>query len=185
MRTGRTLRGRFARDVTTRYLFSPVRVTRVVEFGSFRLDTVSHRLWRGDERVSVTPKAFDLLRYLVEHRDRLVSQREILEALWPKTHVNPEVVKKHVLEIRKALGDRSRRPVFIETFPKRGYQFVAPVREAPVGKLPTPDRDGTRGTMVGRAAAMRQLERCVDSALSGDRQLVFVTGEAGVGKTTL
>jgi DNA-binding winged helix-turn-helix (wHTH) protein len=159
-------------------------VTRVLEFGSFRLDTVSHRLWRGDERVSVTPKAFDVLRYLVEHHDRLVSQREILETLWAGTHVNPEVVKKHILEIRKALGDRSRPPVFIETFPKRGYQFVAPVREAPLGMQPA-DLRGAPATMVGRAAAMQRLERCLTRALSGDRQLVFVTGEAGVGKTTV
>src|SRR5262245_36488183 len=177
-RTGETLGGRFAPNVTARYLFGPVRVTRVVEFGSFRLDTVSHRLWRGDERVSITPKAFDLLRYLIERRDRLVSQREILEALWPQTHVNPEVVKKHILEIRKALGDRSSRPIFIETFPKRGYQFVAPVRDAPAGVQPSPDLGRTRATMVGRAAAMRQLDRCLDVALSGARQLVFVTGEA-------
>src|SRR5215510_2008749 len=124
-----------------------------MEFGPFRLDTVSHRLWRGDARVSVTPKAFDLLRYLIEHRERVVSQNEILDALWPRTHVNPEVVKKHILEIRKALGDRSRPPVFIETFPKRGYQFVAAVREAPVSAS-RPDL-ATPGTMVGRDAAMR------------------------------
>jgi DNA-binding winged helix-turn-helix (wHTH) protein/tetratricopeptide (TPR) repeat protein len=156
-----------------------------MEFGPFRLDTVSHRLWRADERVPVTPKAFDLLRYLIEHRDRLVSQREILDALWPRTHVNPEVVKKHILEIRKALGDRTRPPVFIETFPKRGYQFVAAVREAPVGTHPGTDVAGAAATMVGRDSALRQLERCLERASSGERQLVFVTGEAGVGKTTL
>ena len=101
---------RFAGVVTARYLFGPIRVVPVMEFGPFRLDTVSHRLWRGDDRVSMTPKAFDLLRYLIEHRDRPVSQPEILDALWPRTHVNPEVVKKHILEVRRALGDRSRTP---------------------------------------------------------------------------
>src|SRR5215813_15556954 len=99
------------------------------EFHPVRLDLVSHRLWRGDQRVTLGPKAFDVLRYLVQHADRLVTQEEILEAVWPDTHVNPEVVKKYVLEIRKALGDRSDRPTFIETFPRRGYQFVAPVHE--------------------------------------------------------
>src|SRR5215468_5966659 len=155
------------------------------EFRSFRLDTVNHRLWRGQERVSVTPKAFDLLRYLVEHNDRLVTQGEILEALWPETHVNPEVVKKYILEIRKALGDRSDQPTFIETFPKRGYQFVAPVRDATVEGPSRSSGTSTRPTIVGRDAAMAQLERCLDGASKGERQLVFVTGEAGVGKTTL
>ena len=157
----------------------------MVEFGSFRLDTINHRLWRGNERVSLTPKGFDLLRFLVEHRDRLVSQDEILEAIWPDRHVNPEVVKKHILEIRKALGDRSRGASFIETTTKRGYQFVAPVRDAPARAQPAADHQETRKTMVGRAAAMGQLERCLETALSGSRQIVFVTGEAGLGKTTL
>src|SRR5215831_14112670 len=98
-------------------------------FGPFRLDTANHCLWRDNERAPLTPKAFDVLRYLVEHAERLVTQDELLEALWPETYVNPEVIKKYVLGIRKALGDRHEEPKFIETFPRRGYQFVAPVTE--------------------------------------------------------
>jgi DNA-binding response OmpR family regulator len=80
-------------------------------FRSFRLDTVNHCLWRSDERVPLAPKAFDVLRYLVEHADRLVTQDEILEAIWPGTYVNPEVIKKYVLGIRKVLGDQAENPV--------------------------------------------------------------------------
>src|SRR5215470_12503179 len=97
------------------------------QFHAFRLDTTNHCLWRGDERVSLTPKAFDLLRYLVDHCDRLVTHDEILDALWKDTYVNQEVVKKYILRIRKVLGDRPDTPQFIRTFPKRGYQFVASV----------------------------------------------------------
>jgi len=107
--------------------------------------------------VSLTPKAFDVLRYLVEHADRLVTQDEILEALWPETYVNPEVIKKYVLEIRKALGDRHDKPEFIETFPRRGYQFVATVSEVSPGTLSDVSLNGTR-KMVGREAAMAQLD---------------------------
>ena len=96
-------------------------------FRTFRLDAANHCLWRGEERVSLAPKAFDVLRYLVEHADRLVTQEEILEALWPATYVNPEVVKKYVLGIRKVLGDQTNEPEFVATFPRRGYQFIAPV----------------------------------------------------------
>src|SRR5215469_4006154 len=74
-------------------------------FGSFRLDTVNHCLWRANERAPLTPKAFDVLRYLVEHADRLVTQDELLEALWPEAYVNPEGIRKYILEIRKALED--------------------------------------------------------------------------------
>src|SRR5262245_13210526 len=152
------------------------------QFHPFRLDPVSHRLWRGEERVTLAPKAFDVLRYLVQHANRLVTQAEILEALWPDTHVNPEVVKKYILEVRKALSDRSDRPAFIETFPRRGYQFVAPVSETSdtSSGLPT-----AAVTMVGRDAQQAQLEAGLDHVLQGHRHVVFVTGEAGVGKTTL
>ena len=152
------------------------------QFHAFRLDSVNHRLWRGDERVTLAPKAFDVLRYLVQHADRLVTQEEILDALWPNTHVNPEVVKKYVLEVRKVLGDRSDKPTFIETFPRRGYQFVAPVSET--SDVPS-SLPAAAVTMVGRDAQQARLEACLDDALQGHRRVVFVTGEAGVGKTTL
>jgi DNA-binding winged helix-turn-helix (wHTH) protein/tetratricopeptide (TPR) repeat protein len=153
------------------------------QFQAFRLDPVNHRLWHDDDRVTLAPKAFDVLRYLVQHADRLVTQEEILEAIWPDTHVNPEVIKKYVLEIRKVLGDRSDRPMFIETFPRRGYQFVAPVSEANADmSAGLPVRSAT---MVGRDGSQALLERSLESVLQGQRQVVFVTGEPGVGKTTL
>jgi DNA-binding winged helix-turn-helix (wHTH) protein len=154
------------------------------EFHPFRLDTANQCLWRAGERVPLTPKAFDLLRYLVEHAHRLVTQDEILDTLWTGTYVNAEVIKKYILEIRKALGDRAAQPAFIGTVPRRGYRFVASIREtgAPVTTSAGP---GNARVMVGRGAALAGLERCLDLALRGNRQLMFVTGEAGVGKTTL
>ena len=98
-------------------------------FKTFRLDTANHLLWRNGDRVPLAPKAFDVLAYLVEHAGQLVTQDEILEALWSETYVNPEVLRKYILEIRRALGDRPDNPEFVETVPKRGYRFVAPVLE--------------------------------------------------------
>jgi TolB-like protein/DNA-binding winged helix-turn-helix (wHTH) protein/Tfp pilus assembly protein PilF len=98
-------------------------------FKTFRLDTANHLLWRNGERVPIAPKGFDVLAHLIEHAGRVVTQDEILEALWPETHVNPEVLRKYILEIRKALGDRPDNPEFIQTVPKRGYRFIAPVIE--------------------------------------------------------
>ena len=98
-------------------------------FKTFRLDTANHLLWRNEDRVPLAPKAFDVLAYLVKHPGRLVTQDEILEAVWSETYVNPEVLRKYILEVRKALGDRPDNPEFIETIPKRGYRFVAPVVE--------------------------------------------------------
>src|SRR5882762_2364093 len=154
------------------------------QFHSFRLDVVNHCLWNGEDRVSLTSKAFDVLRYLVERADRLVTQDEILEALWPETYVNPEVIKKYVLGIRKALGDRRDKPEFIETFPRRGYQFVASVSEVNAG-APSDMGNNAAQKMVGREAAMSELDGYLSQALKAQRQVIFITGEAGIGKTTL
>jgi len=153
-------------------------------FQSFRLDTVNHCLWQAEERVPLAPKAFDVLRYLVEHPGRLVTPDEILEALWPETYVNPELIKKYILGIRKVLGDSPSKPVFIENFPKRGYQFVAAVSdEVSVGSPDLPPYPSKK--MVGRDTALDELDHYLNLALEGQRQLVFVTGEAGIGKTML
>ena len=153
-------------------------------FGPFRLDTVNHCLWRGEARMPLTPKAFDVLRYLVERAGRLVTQDEVLEALWPETYVNPEAVRKYILEIRKVLGDRRRHPLFIETLPKRGYQLVAKVSEEQTFAEPNIATEPT-SNIVGRDAALAQLHGYCEITRAGQRQVIFVTGEAGIGKTTL
>jgi DNA-binding winged helix-turn-helix (wHTH) protein/tetratricopeptide (TPR) repeat protein len=153
-------------------------------FQSFRLDTANHCLWRAEDRVPLTPKAFDVLRYLVEHPARVVSQDEILEAVWPETYVNPEVIKKYILEIRKVLGNQPDRPEFIATFPKRGYQFVAAVSDQSASQASDLGAE-TPGKMVGRETALAELDSRLEKVVRGQRQVVFVTGEAGIGKTTL
>jgi TolB-like protein len=98
------------------------------EFPPFRLDSENQCLWRGAERITLTPKAFFMLEYLVERAGRLVTHRELLEALWPDTFVQPEVLKSHILDIRHVLGDDAKDPKFIETQPRRGYRFIAKVQ---------------------------------------------------------
>ena len=116
-------------------------------------------------RVSLTPKAFDVLRYLVENPGRVVTQGEILESVWPDTYVNPELIKKYILGIRKVLRRRTDKPVFIETFPKRGYQFVAPVSDetaAATAELPSDSRK-----MVGGIWPSAELQRSLDQSATG------------------
>jgi TolB-like protein/DNA-binding winged helix-turn-helix (wHTH) protein/Flp pilus assembly protein TadD len=106
-------------------------------FQPFSLDTANQCLWRGQERVAIPPKPYDMLRYLVENSGRLVTQDEFLEKLWPETYVNPELIRKYILDIRKILGDRPDKPEFIETVTKRGYRFIAPVIDE--SQTPPPD----------------------------------------------
>ena len=70
------------------------------KFQSFRLDTANQCLWHGDARADLTPKAVDVLRYLVEHEGRLVTPDELLEALWPETHINPDGLRKYFQNFR-------------------------------------------------------------------------------------
>jgi predicted ATPase/DNA-binding winged helix-turn-helix (wHTH) protein len=171
-----------------------VKEVRMKEFPPFRLDPDNQCLWRrtegeDDERVRLTPKAFAVLQYLVEHAGRLVTHDELLEAVWRETYVQPEVLKGHIFEVRRALGDRAQRPRFIETLARRGYQFIAAVREggaaAPAGpplrdgvpltNLPTPASD-----LIGREAALDDV-----ADLLAAHRIVTLTGAGGIGKTRL
>jgi predicted ATPase/DNA-binding winged helix-turn-helix (wHTH) protein len=153
----------------------------MIRFGSFRLDTANQCLWHREARVALTPKAFGVLRYLVEHPGRLVTHGELLDALWPATYIEPGVLRKYILEIRKVLGDRLDAPVFIETLPKRGYQFVASVIDESAG---TWSAAGTK-RIVGREPVLAELGGYLGKARRNERQVVFITGEAGIGKTAL
>jgi len=159
-------------------------ISQMKVFQPFHLDAANRCLWRAEERMPLTPKAFDVLSYLVEHNTRLVTQDEILEAVWTDTHVNPEVVKKAILEIRRVLGDRPDRPAFIETLRKRGYHFIAAVTDSRAGVRLESDAVSER-RIVGRETALARMDACFDRALAGQRQVIFVTGEAGIGKTKL
>jgi DNA-binding winged helix-turn-helix (wHTH) protein len=152
-------------------------------FPPFRLDGADQSLWRDDKRIPLTPKAFAVLQYLVDRAGRLVTQNELLEALWPDIFVQPEVLKSQILDVRTALGDRPKDPLFIETVPRRGYRFIAPVRDSSHSEPCTPESGGRK--LVGRDPALQELRAFLRRASAGERQVLFVTGEPGMGKTTV
>jgi DNA-binding winged helix-turn-helix (wHTH) protein len=116
--------------------------------GTFWLDTVNEYLWRAGVPIDLTPKAFAVLRYLVEHPGRLVTQQELLDALWPDVYVQPEIVKTYIRDIRRILGDQPKAARFIETRPRRGYTFVAAVTEEN-GSVPAAAGSPSRRTSAG------------------------------------
>jgi DNA-binding winged helix-turn-helix (wHTH) protein/tetratricopeptide (TPR) repeat protein len=155
------------------------------QFSPFRLDIANQSLHRGEVRIPLMPKPFAVLQYLVERSGRLVSQEELMTALWPDTYVQPEVLRRYILEVRRALGDHAETPSFIETFPKRGYQFIAPVTRNGLTAAADESCRERRPVLVGRDAALAQLDGYFRHALEGQRQLAFVSGECGIGKTSL
>src|SRR5215831_11519033 len=98
-------------------------------FADFRLDPDHACLWRGTQPIVLTPKAFDVLQYLVTHPDRLVTKDTLLDAVWPETAVSEAVVRIAIGEVRRALGDTAQAPRFIATVHRRGYRFLASVEE--------------------------------------------------------
>jgi DNA-binding winged helix-turn-helix (wHTH) protein/tetratricopeptide (TPR) repeat protein len=135
-------------------------------FQSFRLDTANQCLWRGPERVAIPPKPYDMLRYLVENPGRLVTHDELLEKLWPEIYVNPELIRKYILDIRKILADRPDKPEFIETVTKRGYRFIAPVIDesaTPPPELGPQKRDTESGRSASVSSGSAAVERKVGS----------------------
>jgi DNA-binding winged helix-turn-helix (wHTH) protein/tetratricopeptide (TPR) repeat protein len=166
-----------------------------IVFPPFRLDPANEQLWNGSEPLPLTPKAYAVLHFLATHPRRLVTKDELLDAVWPETHVTEGVLKVAVAEIRKALNDASRSPRFIETAHRRGYRFIAEARGEPGAELAvarsTEVAHETTGVVspslraIERERALEQLESWMKKAFSGERQVVFVTGETGIGKTTL
>src|SRR5262245_368307 len=153
-------------------------------FHPFRLDPESRCLWRADARVPLSPKAFVVLRYLVEHPGRLLSQNELLDAAWRNLDVQPEILKKYILEIRKALGDQSNDPVYVETLPRLGYRFVAAVHEAPK-PLHDDAENAALGRIVGRDRERAVLRDALAQAGAGRGGMLCLAGESGTGKTAL
>ena len=149
-----------------------------------RLDLANERLWYGDQARVLRPKTFALLRYLVAHPGQLLTKAALLEALWPETTVSEVVLAVCMRELRQALGDDAKTPRFIETVHRRGYRFIGhlplvhPSTAHTAAPTPPP-------LLVGRARELDALHRGLATALTGVRQILFITGEAGLGKTTL
>jgi DNA-binding winged helix-turn-helix (wHTH) protein/tetratricopeptide (TPR) repeat protein len=150
-----------------------------LEFGEFQLDLERYSLRRGGEPVKIEPKVFDVLRYLVLHRDRVVGKDELLGALWPGEHVVEGVVARCIYALRKAFGEREDGDAVLATVRGRGYRFVADIRVVvPSGAPP-------RDPFVGRGEEMARLGAALASARAGRGRIVWLTGEAGIGKTRL
>ena len=159
-----------------------------VSFGRHRFDPRTGRLWAGRREVNLTPRAAAVLAALIERAGELVTRQELFRSVWGDTIVGDAALTACIQELRGALADDTRRPRFIETRHRRGYRFVARVLpSAPQGASsvsPSPAHPRPAALVVGRDRELSELRGCLERATNGDRQIVFVTGEPGIGKTT-
>jgi DNA-binding winged helix-turn-helix (wHTH) protein len=102
----------------------------VYSFGQFVLDSRKRTLSRADSPVSLTPKAFDVLLFLAQNPNRLVTKEELLQAVWGDTFVEEGNLTQYISHLRKALGDNSEDTRLIVTIARKGYQFTVDVTVA-------------------------------------------------------
>jgi DNA-binding winged helix-turn-helix (wHTH) protein/predicted negative regulator of RcsB-dependent stress response len=156
-------------------------------FEDFRLDRRNQELRRGSRVIPLRPKSFAVLQFLAENPGRLVTQAELLKAVWGSTAVSDGLLRNYIRDVRQALGDDASSPRFIETLPRRGVRFLPKVTvesvasAEPNGVVPSPFSPD----LIGRDQELSSLDRLMASALGGKRQVVFIAGAAGIGKTAL
>jgi DNA-binding winged helix-turn-helix (wHTH) protein len=169
-----------------------------VQCGPFRVDLRNECVGYGAETLHLRPKTFAVWRYLVAHAGRLVTKEELLATVWPETVVHEAALNICISQLRRVLGDDPQVPRFIETVHRRGYRFIAAltVADPPVTVPEATTAMGTRplavpptlfkpALLVGREREVQRLHGWLEQAQHGVRQVVFVAGEPGIGKTTV
>ena len=138
--------------------------TRSGDTPAVRIEADNEWAWCGERRLELAPRAFALLRHLVEHPQRLITKDDLLAAVWRDAIVSDAALASCVRDLRKALGDSSRKPRYIETVHRRGFRFIARSDESagedraavsPV--VPEPASDPGTATFVGRGAELARL----------------------------
>ncbi len=171
----------------------------VYSFSTFDVDAAGRELRHDGKVVEVEPKVFDLLLYLIEHRDRVVPKDELFDTLWPNVVVAPAALTSCVTRLRRALAESNASAETIRTFHRHGYRFIATLNADGAIAAPThPPLPEVRPTAVprtnpsepylGREQELTQVRGMIESlmaaAASGQRpQALFLRGDAGIGKS--
>lgn len=154
---------------------------RPIRIGEFRFDPAAQRLWRNDEAIDLVPQVSAVLLFLVERAGQLVTKEEMLQAAWGGVVVSDMALSQAVRRLRTAFGDDARAPRYVETVHRRGFRLVAPVGVASYEVGPADDA----ALFVGRESERARLAGLWQAARGAARKVVFIEGEAGIGKTAL
>lgn len=168
-----------------------VRPSLQVRFGAFELDEANARLLRDGRAVPLAPTPFALLCALVRQARSLLTKHALLDEVWGHQFLTESALKTAISDLRAALQDDPKQPRYIETVARRGYRFIGAVTSTVPPAAATPGAPSPAAarwpawSSIGRADALQHLGRAWQLAGAGKRQIVWITGEAGVGKTTL
>jgi predicted ATPase/DNA-binding winged helix-turn-helix (wHTH) protein len=170
-----------------------------IAFDDFSLDLTNECLLKGSQVIKLRPKPFAVLHYLLQRPGQLATKEELIRAAWPETFVGEAVLKVAIRELREVLDDDPKSPRFIQTAHRRGYRFIGrnvrtvvrPTKTQDIAEshsistMPPGRRVPLPGKVVGRERALSRMKSGLENMLGGERQILFVSGEAGIGKTAL
>ncbi|HEX2052245.1 MAG TPA: AAA family ATPase [Actinomycetota bacterium] len=161
----------------------------IYRFEDFELDTELYELRKHGRRIPVEPQVFDVTAYLIRNRDRVVGKQELFESIWGTRFVSESALTSRIKAARRALEDGGRQQRLICTVHGRGYRFLGEVveRQSELPRPPGGVAAAPRGLewVVGRDRELDRLQSLLGEAVAGSRRTALVTGEAGIGKTTL
>ena len=167
----------------------------IYAFEKFELDTRLFELRREGQHCPMEPQVFDMLLYVVENRDRVVTKNDLFEHIWKNRVVTDSALTSRLKAVRATLGDGGRDQRLIKTVHGRGYRFVGAVTErgdpgsgqetSTASATPIATMPPATSVLPGREKHQSVLLSALASAKTGTRQSIFITGDAGFGKTTL
>jgi DNA-binding winged helix-turn-helix (wHTH) protein len=160
----------------------------IYEFDDFRVDTGQFLLCRTGFSSPITPTVFRILVLLLEHAGEVVTKEQLVKHIWPDSFVEEGNLNRNVSTLRKALGEKPSDHRYIETVPKLGYRFSAPVRSLPYrGSCSTARKRPAAPVehIVGRDNERQQLRSAFELASHGHGSVIGIAGDVGLGKTAL
>src|SRR5262245_43369551 len=164
---------------------------RTLTFGRYRFNP-RRGLWRRREEVRLAPRALSLLRVLLERPGQVVTKDELFSSVWSGTIVSDAALATCVQDLRHALRDDARQPRYVQTLHRRGYRFLPAPSPSDASALRPSRGRGSEAFVtprapwpIGRTSELEVLRNTLARARAGERQIVLVTGEAGIGKSAL
>jgi DNA-binding winged helix-turn-helix (wHTH) protein len=157
----------------------------IFTFEDCELDTALRELRKGGTAVHVQPQVFDVLAYLVQHHDRVVPKRELLDEVWGHRFVSESALTSRIKAARRAVDDDGTDQRIIKTFHTQGYRLVAAVTARTLRVVPAPVPTVGEDSLLERDDALATLDTALDDAVRGSGRVILVTGEPGIGKTAL
>ena len=154
----------------------------VFRFGEYEVSKPERLLLRTGHVVSLQSRPFDLLLYLIENRNRVISREELLRTVWRGVRVNEQAMRFAVHAVRRAIGDSGQAQRIVRTVRGNGLQFIAPVES-----LVQPERRESipiDHSFLGREIFLECLGRTAKDVASGKFRILLASGDAGIGKTT-